>query len=67
MFKVSFSTAIMYLVFSFKSWKLNNYVFTSFYTTSHIWSWHYISWHNQWKIVCFPNVHVLLGHKNLMP
>jgi hypothetical protein len=31
-------------VFSFKSWKLNNGVFTSFCATSRIWSWHSISW-----------------------
>jgi hypothetical protein len=31
-------------VLSFKSWKLNNSVFTSFCTTSCIWSWHSISW-----------------------
>jgi hypothetical protein len=43
MFKVSFSTAIMSLVLSFKSRKLNNDVFTSFCATSHIWSWHSIS------------------------
>ncbi len=43
-FRVSFSTAIMSLVFSFKSWKLNNSVFTSFCATSRIWSWQYISW-----------------------
>jgi hypothetical protein len=42
-FKVSFITTIMSLVFSFKSWKLNNGVLTSFYTTSRIWSWHSIS------------------------
>jgi hypothetical protein len=22
---------------------------------------------DQWKIMCFPDVHVLLGHENLMP
>ncbi len=43
-FRVSSSIAIMSLVLSFKSWKLNNGVFTSFYTTSHIWSWHSKSW-----------------------
>jgi hypothetical protein len=32
------------LVLSFKSWKLNNGVFTSFCATSCIWSWHSISW-----------------------
>jgi hypothetical protein len=42
--RVSFSTAIMSLVLSFKSWKLNNSVFTSFWVTSCIWSWHSISW-----------------------
>jgi hypothetical protein len=31
-------------VLNFKSWKLNNNVFTSFCATSHIWSWHSISW-----------------------
>jgi hypothetical protein len=36
MFKVSFSTTIMSLVLNFKSWKLNNSVFTSFCTTSRI-------------------------------
>jgi hypothetical protein len=54
--KVSFSTTIMSLVFSFKSWKLNNGVLTSFYATSRIRSWHSIA--NQWKIVCFLDVHV---------
>jgi hypothetical protein len=44
MFRVSFSIAIMSLVFSFKSWKLNNYVLISFCVTSRIWSWHSISW-----------------------
>jgi hypothetical protein len=44
MFKVSFSTIIMSLVLSFKFWKLNNNVFTSFYAISHIWCWHSISW-----------------------
>ncbi len=44
LFRVSFSTAIMSLVFSFKFWKLNNGVLTSFYATSCIWSWHSISW-----------------------
>jgi hypothetical protein len=44
MFKVSFSISIMSLVLNFKSWKLNNNVFTSFYVTSRIWSWHSISW-----------------------
>jgi hypothetical protein len=42
-FKVSFSTTIISLVLNFKSWKLSNSVFTSFYTNSHIWSWHSIS------------------------
>jgi hypothetical protein len=37
-FRVSFSIAIMSLVFTFKSWKLNNNVFTSFCTTSRVWS-----------------------------
>jgi hypothetical protein len=32
------------LVFSFKSWKLNNGVLTSFCATSCIWSWHSINW-----------------------
>jgi hypothetical protein len=31
-------------VLSFKSWKLNNDVLTSFCATSCIWSWHSISW-----------------------
>jgi len=44
MFSISFSITIMCLVFSFKSWKLNNDVFTSFYAISRIWSWHSISW-----------------------
>jgi hypothetical protein len=44
MFRVSFSTTIMSLVFSLKFWKLNNGVLTSFYATSHIRSWHSISW-----------------------
>jgi len=43
-FKVSFSITIMSLVLSFKIWKLNNGVLTSFCTTSRIWSWHSISW-----------------------
>jgi hypothetical protein len=43
-FRVSFNIIIMSLVFSFKSWKLNNGVLTSFCATSHIWSWHSISW-----------------------
>jgi hypothetical protein len=43
-FKTSFSIAIMSLVLNFKSWKLNNGVFTSFCVISHIWSWHSISW-----------------------
>jgi hypothetical protein len=34
----------MSLVLNFKFWKLNNGVFTSFCTTSRIWSWHSISW-----------------------
>jgi hypothetical protein len=42
-FRVSFSTTIMSLVLSFKSWKLNNSVFTSFYAISRIWNWHSIS------------------------
>jgi hypothetical protein len=37
-FKVSFNIVIMSLVFSFKSWKLNNGVLISFCATSHIWS-----------------------------
>jgi hypothetical protein len=44
MFRISFSTIIMSLVLSFKSWKLNNGVLISFYATSRIWSWHSISW-----------------------
>jgi hypothetical protein len=32
------------LVLSFKSWKLNNGVLTSFCAISRIWSWHSISW-----------------------
>ncbi len=44
MFRVSSSTVIMSLVLSFKSWKLNNGVLTSFYATSCIWSWYSISW-----------------------
>jgi hypothetical protein len=43
-FGVSFNTAIMSLVRSFKSWKQNNGVLISFCTTSCIWSWHSISW-----------------------
>jgi hypothetical protein len=43
-FKVSFDTAIMSLVFNFKCWKLNNSVFISFCATSRIWNWHSISW-----------------------
>jgi len=42
-FRVSSSTIIMSLVFSFKSWKLNNGVFISFCAISCIWSWHSIS------------------------
>jgi hypothetical protein len=42
-FRVSFSTAIMSLVLSYKSWKLNSGVLTSFRATSCIWSWHSIS------------------------
>jgi hypothetical protein len=34
-FKVSFSTTIMSLVLSFKSWKLNNGVLTSFLSWQH--------------------------------
>jgi hypothetical protein len=37
-FRVSFSIVIMSLVLNFKSWKQNNDVFISFYTTSRIWS-----------------------------
>jgi len=37
-FTVSSSIAIMSLVLSFKSWKLNNGVFTSFYAIWCIWS-----------------------------
>jgi len=44
MFRVSFNTTIMSLVFTFKSWKLNNGVFTSFCAISRIWSWHSINW-----------------------
>jgi len=43
-FKVSSNTIIMSLVLTFKSWKLNNGVLTSFWAISHIWSWHSISW-----------------------
>jgi hypothetical protein len=43
-FRVSFSIAIMSLVLSLKFWKQNNGVLTCFYATSHIWSWHSISW-----------------------
>ncbi len=43
-FRVSFSTVIMSLVLSFKSWKLNNGLFTSFWAISFIWNWHSISW-----------------------
>jgi len=43
-FKASSRTAIMSLVLSFKSWKVNNGVLISFCTTSCIWSWHSISW-----------------------
>jgi hypothetical protein len=43
-FRVSFSTIIMSMVLNFKSWKLNNNVFTSFYAIWCIWSWHSISW-----------------------
>jgi len=43
-FKVSSNIAIISLVLSFKSWKLNNSVLTSFYAASRIWSWHSISW-----------------------
>jgi len=42
-FRVFFCTTIMSLVLSFKSWKLNNSVPTSFWATSRIWSWHSIS------------------------
>jgi hypothetical protein len=48
-FRLFFSTTIMSLVFSFKSWKQNNGVVTSFCTTTHIWSWHSISW---WMANC---------------
>jgi hypothetical protein len=34
----------MSLVFSFKSWKQNNGVLTSFWTTSYIWNQHSMSW-----------------------
>jgi len=43
-FKVSFTIAIMSVVFSFKSWKQKNGVLISFCATSHIWSWHSINW-----------------------
>jgi hypothetical protein len=43
-FKLSFNIVIMSLVLSFKSWKLNNRVLTSFCYTSCIWSWHSINW-----------------------
>jgi hypothetical protein len=43
-FRVSFNIIIMSLVLSFKFWKLNNNVLTSFYAISRIWSWHSISW-----------------------
>jgi len=43
-FRVYSSIAIMSLVLSFKSWKLNNGVLTSFCATSCIWNWHSISW-----------------------
>ncbi len=42
-FRVSFSTIIKSVVLSFKSWKLNNGVLTSFCGISRIWSWHSIS------------------------
>ncbi len=42
-FRVSFNTVIMSLVFSCKSWKLNNGVLTNFRAISCIWSWHSIS------------------------
>jgi hypothetical protein len=32
------------MVLNFKSWKQNNGVLISFWATSHIWSWHSISW-----------------------
>jgi hypothetical protein len=34
----------MSLMLSFKSWKLNNGVLTSFWTISRIWNWHSTSW-----------------------
>ncbi len=34
----------MSLMFSFKSWKLNNSVLTSFCAISRIWSWYSINW-----------------------
>jgi hypothetical protein len=43
-FRVFFNIAIISLVLSFKSWKLNNGVFTSFCAISCIWNWHSISW-----------------------
>jgi len=43
-FKVSFNIAIMSVVLSFKSWKQKNGVLINFCATSHIWSWHSISW-----------------------
>jgi hypothetical protein len=44
MFRVSSNIAIMSLVFSFKFWKQNNGVLTSFCAISRILSWHSISW-----------------------
>jgi hypothetical protein len=44
MCRVSFNIVIISLLFSFKSWKLNNGVLTSFRTISHIWSWHSTRW-----------------------
>jgi hypothetical protein len=43
-FRVSFNITIMSLVLSFKSWKQNNDVLSSFYAISCIWSWHYVIW-----------------------
>jgi hypothetical protein len=43
MFRVSSSTTIMSMVLNFKSWKLNNNVFTRFYAISCIWSWQSIT------------------------
>jgi hypothetical protein len=59
-FKESFGTAIMSLVLSFKSWKLNNGVCTSFRPTSLIWNWHSISWSMENRVfswcTCIPGI-----------